>query len=249
MWNEIVANIKDFFSQPIPVIGVSIGFLLIFVLVIFSKTSIGKKALNFLKEKVIGIENGFNSFKNDMMQEREKLVNFYQEEQTKADAKIAVLEELLLEVAENTHNAKIKEKVEEAKSKLSITKTRYEELIESKVNEAKKQVSSIADTLKEKANDEIQKVREKYESELKAYKDKFDNLLIELENNAQNAQKQANSLIEEAKQQLEDKKNEVLEQVEEKIETANNVKDGVLEVIENERKENTTRTEEEINKD
>ena len=185
MWNEIVANIKDFFNQPVPIIGCTIGFVLVFILVILSKTSFGRKALKFLKGKVAELEKEYNEFKEATSKQVEDLKSAYEEKLNIAESKVAVLEEVILIVADQTHNEQVKKAVDVCKEKLSVCKTNYELLVEEKVNEAQKEIEKYELTLKEK-----------YEAELSEYKSKFDNLLAEAEKASQNAQNNVNLIKE-----------------------------------------------------
>lgn len=230
MWNEVVANIKDFFNQPVPIIGVTIGFLLIFVLVIFSKTSLGKKVLKKLTSAVHDLVLSFNKFKSETEEKVESLKKEYEEKKSVLESKVAILEKVCLIIAENSHNAKIKEAMEECKEELSICKTDYESLIEEKVKEEKDKIE----------NELKAKYEEFYETYLKGQKEKIEQLVEQAENSSQIIQNKANSIIEEKTEQLENAVDEIID-----------TKDAIEEVIKDERKEETvsTRTEEETIKD
>ena len=58
------AWLKDFFNQPIPIIGVSVGFALFCILKIISSTSIGKKSLNEFKRKTKVLNDSFKELYN-----------------------------------------------------------------------------------------------------------------------------------------------------------------------------------------
>lgn len=49
-WNAFVEGFKTFWNQPVPIIGFTVGTVILGILAIVGKTSIGKKALNKIKE-------------------------------------------------------------------------------------------------------------------------------------------------------------------------------------------------------
>ena len=117
-WNQVATAIKDFFNQPVPIICCTVGALCVFILTIIAKTSIGKRGLKKLNTKMIALESVIKQFLADLRAEKTKAEQEYQkyiaelekarlEEQHKREK----LEELVLFIAENTHNSKIKEYV------------------------------------------------------------------------------------------------------------------------------------------
>lgn len=229
MWNEVVANIKDFFNQPIPIIGCTVAFALVFILVIFSKTSLGKKLLKKLSIKIDVLLIAFANFKADTKAQLEEYKyhyeeykNHYEEEKNKIESKVAILEEVCLIIGENSHNEQVKKAMEQCKDKLSIVKTNYEELVEKRVKEEKDKLE--------------QKYKEKYEEFYKGYleqqKAKIEELVSQAEKTVEIAQNKAKTSIEDV------------------VEVVENTKEQIEEVIENGGEETiTTREEEEINKD
>lgn len=126
-WQEICQAIKDFFNQPVPIICCSIGTLLVFVLVIFSKTSLGKKALNTLKglikeltKQITDLIDKFKGFKEDvnktLEQQNKILENALNEKQQEIDDLKALVEI----IARNTHNVKSIQALEEYKRKKEV---------------------------------------------------------------------------------------------------------------------------------
>ena len=193
MWNEIVANIKDFFNQPVSIIGCSVGFLLVFVLVIISKTSFGRKALKFLKGKVAKLESEYSEFKDETQNLLENMKAKYEEQVMIAESKVAVLEEVLMIVAENTHNEQVKKAMVQCKEKLSIAQTNYEQLVDAKVKETE-----------EKVVDYEKQLKEKYETELNHYKVEFEQLLNQAQNSVESVQNQAKTQLEELNNEREE---------------------------------------------
>ena len=228
MWNEIVANVKDFFNQPVAIIGCSVGFDLVFILVIFSKTSLGKRVLQKLTAAIAQLAAEFNNLKSNVETKLDEGLKKYEEEKKLIEAKVAVLEKVCLIIAENTHNAKVKEAMEECKKELSICKTSYEELVEERVLSAK-----------EKYEAEAKEKLDSYETYYKEQKAHLDELVKQAEKAAQIAQERANSLIEESTAKVEEEKEHL-------IDVAEEIKDVIEEEVENGKETiNTTREEEE----
>lgn len=155
-WDQIVENIKTFFSQPVPIICCSVGSLLIFVLTVFSKTSLGKKALNELKNLIaittarIGeLNNSITSHKEDTEKKIEELKQSYQDKLAMVEEEKTNLEELLYAIAENINNVKIKELVANYKEK------------------ADKRINDISDVV----NEELLKYKDSLDKE---YQRKYD---------------------------------------------------------------------------
>lgn len=200
MWNEVVANIKDFFNQPVVIIVASVFAVIVFALVIFSKTSLGKRKLNNLKERCNKLEEGYETFKSDASKKIEESEEFYKKEKEIIENKVATLEKVCLIIAENSHNEKIKSAVEKYKNELSICKTNYEVLIEDRIKAEK-------DKFVEEYH---KKYDELYEHEFKAVKDKLDELVDKAEKASQNVQNKAKTAIEELEETSEQIK-EVIE--------------------------------------
>lgn len=119
-WEAIVEAIKTFFNQPVPVIGCTIGFLLIFVLKVISSTSIGKKALNRLtfqhEEMKKHVTNSIKDFEKATEAAKQELADqkkYYEAHLAAYEKKYAELETLLLEIAKNVHNRRVKEIVDQ----------------------------------------------------------------------------------------------------------------------------------------
>lgn len=221
-WDTLTYNIEQFFSKPVPIIGCTVAFALVFILVIFSKTSLGKKLLKKLSIKIDELLIAFANFKADTKAQLEEYKKHYEEEKNKIESKVAILEEVCLIIGENSHNEQVKKAMEQCKDKLSIVKTNYEELVEKRVKEEKDKLE--------------QKYKEKYEEFYKTYleqqKAKIEELVSQAEKTVEIAQNKAKTTIEEV------------------VEVAENTKEQIEEVIENGGEETiTTREEEEINKD
>lgn len=123
-WFDTFAeNLKIFWNQPVPIIGFTVGTIIIGALFIIGKTSIGKKALNKLKalyedlksryenalEMFYTTKNEFDEFKKEKEEEIKQIgetyelkLNAYKERMVKQDEIIKVL-------CENSPNKKVKD--------------------------------------------------------------------------------------------------------------------------------------------
>lgn len=199
-WEQAVAWCKDFFNQPVPIIGVSVGLLILYTLVIFSKTSIGKKILRKLTDGYNSLKSEFTSFKDETSKKLEEQKEFYENEIKNIEAKTHEMQSFVLWVAENSTNEKIKEKAETLKKDLTSNVVAYEK-------ELNEEIDSYKDSLKKE-----------YESELKAYKEEFDKIISEYKNLALSVQNNANSVkeeVESVKEIVEESIEEVKEDVRE----------------------------------
>ena len=125
-WQEICQAIKDFMSQPVPIISCTVGALLVSIIVIISKTSIGKKALNGLrnlinelKSQITDLLSKFKGFKEEinqtLVEQNKMLENALNEKQAEIDRLVALVEKVSI----NTHNVKTIQALEEYKKEVN----------------------------------------------------------------------------------------------------------------------------------
>lgn len=112
-WQQICEAIKDFFSQPVPIIGCTIGALVVSVIVILSKTNIGKKALhkmqetnNELKSQIVAFSTEITNIKQNLDKTLVEQNKDLQNALIEKDQEIARLRELVETIALNTHNVR-----------------------------------------------------------------------------------------------------------------------------------------------
>ena len=132
-WNTFVEGFKEFWNQPVPIIGFTVGMCIVGVVFIIGKTSIGKKAFNKLKSEIKFLEEKNKLLLDSCEEYRLKLLDSesYIKEliktkeaevsQLKADyelllapykEQIAKQDDLLKVVCENNVNKKVKEAYE-----------------------------------------------------------------------------------------------------------------------------------------
>ena len=198
-WEVIKENISAFFNMPIVITLMSITFGFIYVLVIFSKTSLGKKLFNKVNLKYDEVvryckemKENCETFLKEKEEQIRELKETYEQKLAVAVSYTEQIEDLLDKVADTTPNKKIKGLIEEFKStkeeRLAEIKKAvgtYEEFLElkGKAEEVQKQVE-------DKVNEIKNNVTEELNGKIALYEEKcaqLDNLLKETEERAQKA--------------------------------------------------------------
>lgn len=160
-WNEIVENIKTFFNQPVPIIGCTIGFALIFALVVISKTSIGTRVLKKLTAWYNEIKEKVTAFIQEMTKKAVEMENKYNEQISIAEAKWHKADELLTLIVENSHNVKIKEAYENYKKSIEGYVTDFEIELKAEIEEKVAEIKNAEiDMLKSQIEQLVKKVNE-----------------------------------------------------------------------------------------
>ncbi len=149
-WEQITYNIEQFWNKPIPIIGFTIGTLIIMFLVIFAKTSLGRKSLNYLKNKYSELNDGFNKAKKyyeEAIKAKDELIEnkdkYIEELKSMYEEKLALVQinkdkekEIIIAIGSNINNVKIKKIIEEYKKLPEITD------INAALDEKRKQLES-----------------------------------------------------------------------------------------------------------
>lgn len=239
-WNSIVEGIKTFFNQPIPIIGCTIGFALIFVLTVISKTSIGTRTLKKLNTWYDELKVKYGEFNAQVSGKVEEMQKTYNEQIAVATAKWNEANELIELLVENSHNVKVKEKYQEYKTKISGYATNFENTLQEKVNEKVEKIENLEiGALKEQIREllaELDKVSKNAENE-------YENIKLQLSNPDTFIELIENKVKEEVKEQI--NLAPVVDQIEEVEQVVEEVK-GALENGEGKETENTITTQETI---
>jgi len=199
-WQDFCDGVVKIFNTPTCIAGVTIGTLLFTILVIISRTSLGKKAfvklkglltksvdeLKNAKEEIVTVQNEFSEYKANKEAEFKAIKEEYEIKLVGARQEAEKVEELLLTIAENIHNGKVQQAVNE--------------YIEQKKNETEQQISSIVEIEKEKA-------RSEYEQEIYELKQQLDEVkaiinegAVEVQENAKEIHDEVNEVIEDVKE-------------------------------------------------
>jgi len=159
-WNEITYNIEQFWNKPVPIIGFTIGTLIIGIIVIISKTSFGRKWILRFKDWYQELNVKYNEAieaKDKIIAEKDEIIaNLTKEYETK----IALLNEnrnkereMIIAIAENINNVKIKKLVEEFKQE-PIIEVESDYILEIK-NEYESKYEEVLKQLEEIKNGKI----------------------------------------------------------------------------------------------
>ena len=119
-WNELTRIIEEFWNKPVPIIGFTVGAIIIGVLMILEKTSIGKKALKELRAKYEEIKNSADAMKNvcdKLLDEKDSII---EEMKKEYETKLAIIQEqrnkekeIIIAVGRNINNVKIQKIIDE----------------------------------------------------------------------------------------------------------------------------------------
>lgn len=158
-WEQIVEWVKDFFNQPVPIISCTVGALLIAIITIISKTSLGKKSikrmLTAVSEVKLELTNTIAKTSDNVAQLKKE----YETQLALAETHSQELEDLLLSISAQLHNAKIRELVEQYKSKRSEIKTAYENIV-AQTNKALEEKKTEIEAQLKKFEEEFKKTQE-----------------------------------------------------------------------------------------
>ena len=160
-WDVFVEGLKEFWNQPVPIIGFTVGTCIVGLAFIISKTQIGKKALNKLKAlyndlkarieaaliRFSQMEKEYEEFKekaNEAVKNKEneirELTANYELKLNNYKNELLKQGELLKIVCENSVNKKIKEAYENYKPEIldlpvSEIKAQIEEQVKTQYDE------------------------------------------------------------------------------------------------------------------
>lgn len=148
--DAFIENFKIFWNQPIPIIGFTIGSVIIGLVVVISKTSIGKKALttivnkfnlvveknNLLIEEIKTLKNQSEEIIKTKNEELENLKNDYEIKLSSYKAELEKQSSLIKIICENSVNKNIKEAFKNYD--INLETLPVNEIIEKAKNEAEK---------------------------------------------------------------------------------------------------------------
>lgn len=159
-WEQIVSWFDVTFNKPLPVVGVSLTVIIITAFRLFAKSSFGKKQIRKAEAKAEEVKANFETKKkefedkiNEYKEECDKKISaiqeFYETSLAQYQASLDASNELLMCLAENSHNEVVKQKVIEYKTKLASQQT----IMTQKINEVRfeyeKKVKELEDMFNE----------------------------------------------------------------------------------------------------
>ena len=198
MWEQFTTWLNDFSNNPVVISLITIFTLLGAVLAVFSKTSVGRKTLNWLKEKVTEIHNEvagntalIRKYKDDtdstILEFTNKADQFLNNLNTKVAtiySKFEFLESGLIDILKDVPNAKVQAKLDsyiESKEKFEL--------------EVKEALGDTYSFIQKKINAEVEnrviEIQEKANNEIAGLKGEIDELkqiIAQITNVAETAQ-------------------------------------------------------------
>ncbi len=70
---ELFTIIKDFLNQPLPIVGITVGAVFVFLWQVFVRTKYGKAMINALKRELAKIKAEHEQYKIDSEKEKEEM--------------------------------------------------------------------------------------------------------------------------------------------------------------------------------
>ena len=199
-WEQISQKIGEFANTPIVITAFSITYALVVGLVIFSKTSLGKKLFNkalslatSAKSKADNMEETLSKFRAEKDRQVEEIKKAYDDELAVAVGESLELENLLSKIGEAIPNKKVQtlisdfmESKDERLAKIREIVTSHVDIegLKTKVQESEERVLS----LKEKYEAEAKEAVEAYKAVLSDKEAELDKLLAKAQENALEAE-------------------------------------------------------------
>jgi hypothetical protein len=193
-WEMIKENLSAFFNMPVVVSVMSVTFGFIYLLVIFSKTSLGKKLFNKVKskyEEVVSkagkMSEELAKFKKEKDGQLKEIKDEYEKRLALALSEEEELENCLKTIAETTANKKVKEGIYEFLSHKEERHARYAELIATYADFEKLQTKAKEEA--EKAKETATSLLEQEKALYEAKKEELDQIIADFKERAENALK------------------------------------------------------------
>lgn len=208
---QIVEQITKILNTPTCIAGVTIGSLLLFFIVIISKTSIGRKALKTLSGKVDNakaaleeahaeynkLKNGYDEYKKVAQETINELRSDYEIKLSGVQQVAAKEEKLLIAIAENVHNGEVQKQLENYVKDTTVSLSAEASTI---VENAKKEVIN-------ETKDELESLKAEIEAlkaEARQIKSESEQIINDVKNEGENIVNEIKEDIEEVKEGVED---------------------------------------------
>lgn len=179
-WEQWVEGFKTFWSQPIPIIGFTVGTVLISLLFFLAKTSFGKKAIRKANDKVEELKSDYIKLKEDTEKLNKNLKDYYEEKMALMNEAKEKEQKIIIAIGESINNKNIKSIINEYKNELKEEKIVISDVVEEKVNETKEQYEQVLNS--------YESIVDNYKNEFEALKQEYEKQLTELKNKANNVE-------------------------------------------------------------
>lgn len=107
---DAVDIVIEYINKPLPIVGISLATIFVFIYTIYSKTSFGKAQINQAKAQVKELEQEINKYKTYIYEIENKVVDYENEINivvNGANQRIDFLCEKIVELCEKVPNAKV----------------------------------------------------------------------------------------------------------------------------------------------
>lgn len=157
-WETIVQKIADFWNMPVPIIGFTVGSVVFGIIWIISKTSFGKKAINWCKNKIAKMEEANEKAKSDYeetLKLKDEIIEKMKQEHSEELAAIEYNRELerefIINALSQINNVRVKKLVKEFQEK--IKPTNISEITENIKSEYESKYAELLARLEELENE------------------------------------------------------------------------------------------------
>ena len=147
-WEQIIQKIADFWNMPVPIIGFTVGTVVLGIIWIISKTSLGKKAINWCKIQITAMKEANEKAKSDyeeIIKAKDEIITGLTKEY---EEKLAIVEynkeqerNFIINALSQINNVKIKKLLEEYKN--SIQPITISEVVENIKDEYESKYSEL----------------------------------------------------------------------------------------------------------
>ncbi len=200
-WTEFELELRKSLALPIPIIGITMGSLLLVLLLLFSKTSLGKKLFN---ESLNAMNKGIQATKEckqilqDTKKAAEKLVEEKEEELKAVKQTTTVLvdgvrqevrnkEKFYLEVFKEINNVNVQEKVNEY---IKEETKQFEDVSEI--------IKTAKDETRKEYDNQFEEINKKIELLNKAVNENKEEVHVQIEN----GKKEIGEIVEDVKEEI-----------------------------------------------
>lgn len=201
-WTEFELELRNSLALPIPIIGITMGSLLLVLLLLFSKTSLGKKLFN---ESLNALNKGIQATKEckqilqDTKKAAEKLVEEKEEELKAVKQTTTVLvdgvrrevrnkEQFYLEVFKEINNVNVQEKVNEY----------IKEETSQQFEDASKIIKNAKDETRKEYDNQLEEINRQIELLKKAVYENKEEVHVQFEN----GKKEIGEIVEDVKEEI-----------------------------------------------
>ena len=159
---DAVDIVIEYINRPLPIVGISLATLFVFIYTIYSKTSFGKAQINQAKEQVKELKQEINKYKAYIYEIENKVVDYENEINivvNGANQRIDFLCDKLVELCEKMPNAKVNALGNEIKDQYADKKATTNDYVmgakaysEEQVKELEQRIAELEELLNKVVN-------------------------------------------------------------------------------------------------